>query len=47
MHGQSPKEINEWLKETEWDDQRRYNQLKAILPNQRVLDFGQALVDLC
>lgn len=40
MHGSQPKEMHEWLAETEWDDQRRFEQLKALLPNKRVLDFG-------
>jgi SAM-dependent methyltransferase len=40
MHGDTPKPILEWLKETDWDDQRRFDQLKSILPNKRILDFG-------
>lgn len=40
MHGDEPKPIKEWLKETHWDDQRRFEQLKSFLPNKRILDFG-------
>ena len=29
-----------WLKDTEWDDQRRFEMVKAMLPNKRLLDFG-------
>lgn len=40
MHGTEPPPIELWLKETEWDDQRRFDMVKAMLPNKRVLDFG-------
>lgn len=40
MHGDAPKPIEEWLKETHWDDERRFEQLKAFLPNKWILDFG-------
>ena len=40
MHGDRPKPIEDWLKETHWDDVRRFGQLKTFLPNKRVLDFG-------
>lgn len=40
MHGKDPKSIESWLKETEWDDQRRFDMIKSMLPNNRVLDFG-------
>ena len=28
------------LQNTEWDDQRRFEMLKSILPNKKILDFG-------
>lgn len=40
MHGEDPKSIESWLKETEWDDQRRFDMIKTMLPNKRLLDFG-------
>ena len=40
MHGAQLKEIYQWLAETEWDDRRRFEQLKTVLPNKKVLDFG-------
>lgn len=40
MHGEQLKPIEDWLKETHWDDQRRFDQLKPLLANRRVLDFG-------
>ena len=40
MHGSEPKPMEEWLKETTWDDQRRFEMIKAMLPNKRLLDFG-------
>ncbi len=40
MHGSEPNPIDSWLKETAWDDQRRFDMVKAMLPNKRLLDFG-------
>jgi 2-polyprenyl-3-methyl-5-hydroxy-6-metoxy-1,4-benzoquinol methylase len=40
MHGEQLKPIEDWLKETRWDDQRRFEQLKHFLLNKRILDFG-------
>lgn len=40
MHGAEPKPIEAWLKQTEWDDQRRFDMVKAMLPNKKLLDFG-------
>jgi len=40
MHGAEPAPIDAWLKETHWDDQRRFDMVKAYLPNKRLLDFG-------
>jgi len=39
MHGEQ-NTMDHWLKETHWDDQRRFEQLKPLLANRRVLDFG-------
>jgi 2-polyprenyl-3-methyl-5-hydroxy-6-metoxy-1,4-benzoquinol methylase len=40
MHGEYPKPIEDWIRETSWDDQRRVEQLKTLLINKRILDFG-------
>lgn len=40
MHGNEPPSMATWLHETEHDDQRRFEMLKASLVNRRVLDFG-------
>ncbi len=40
MHGAEPININNWLRDTDRDDQRRFDMLKAILPNKNLLDFG-------
>ena len=40
MHGEEPAPIEDWLRDTEWDDQRRFDSLKALLPNKKLLDFG-------
>lgn len=40
MHGAEPIPIETWLKNTEWDDQRRFDMLKSMLPNKKLLDFG-------
>lgn len=41
MHdGVKPPSMEEWLKDSEWDDQRRFEMMKAMLPNVKLLDFG-------
>lgn len=40
MHGEEPPSMAAWLRETEHDDQRRFEMLKASLVNRKVLDFG-------
>lgn len=40
MHGSDPKSIPDWLKEVESDDMRRFEMLKSLMPNKRILDFG-------
>ena len=40
MHGAEPTPMDSWLKDTEWDDQRRFEMVKAMLSNKRLLDFG-------
>lgn len=40
MHGTVPMPMDTWLKETDWDDQRRFDMLKSMLPNKKLLDFG-------
>jgi len=40
MHGDEPMAMETWLKMTDWDDQRRFDMLKPLLPNKKILDFG-------
>ena len=40
MHGTVPPTIETWLKTTDCDDQRRFEMLKPLLPNKKLLDFG-------
>jgi 2-polyprenyl-3-methyl-5-hydroxy-6-metoxy-1,4-benzoquinol methylase len=40
MHGNTPVDIKAWVKETEFDDERRFQFLKPLLPNRSVLDIG-------
>jgi len=40
MHGKDVLDIQTWTRETEWDDERRFQYLKSVLPNQKLLDFG-------
>jgi len=40
MHGTDPKLMEVWLAESEWDDERRFELVKAMLPNKRLLYFG-------
>lgn len=40
MHGNVPIPMEKWLKDTDWDDRRRFDMLKAMLTNKKLLDFG-------
>lgn len=40
MHGDNLPSIESWLKDTEQDDQRRFEMLKASMVNRKLLDFG-------
>jgi len=40
MHGKNPPEIEEMLRASSEDDERRFHNLRRILVNKRVLDFG-------
>lgn len=40
MHGQEIPDVQTWLRETAWDDERRFQYLKSALPNRNLLDFG-------
>lgn len=40
MHGQEPPSIEEWLRETSKDDERRFAFLSAAITNRDLLDFG-------
>lgn len=39
MHGETV-DIESWLRETAWDDERRFNFLRRTIENKSVLDFG-------
>jgi 2-polyprenyl-3-methyl-5-hydroxy-6-metoxy-1,4-benzoquinol methylase len=40
MHDDEALDIGKWLKETEFDDKRRYNFVKEKIVNKNILDFG-------
>jgi len=40
MHEEDISNIQDWIRETEWDDERRFQYLKSALTNKRLLDFG-------
>lgn len=40
MHGAEPISMEAWLKDSEWDDRRRFEFVRTMLPNRRLLDFG-------
>lgn len=40
MHGTTIVDGSTWIKDSDVDDERRYQNLKSILPNKKVLDFG-------
>jgi len=40
MHGEETPDVHAWLRETAWDDERRFQYLKSVLPNRKLLDFG-------
>jgi len=40
MHGSDPQPVDSWLRDTERDDERRYQYLKETLTNRELLDFG-------
>ena len=40
MHSEEMPDVQVWLKETAWDDERRFQYLQSVLPNRRLLDFG-------
>ena len=40
MHGEETPDVQAWLKDTAWDDERRFQYLKSVLPNRKLLDFG-------
>jgi len=40
MHGEDPIAMEAWLKVSEWDDLRRFEMLRSILPSKNLLDFG-------
>jgi cyclopropane fatty-acyl-phospholipid synthase-like methyltransferase len=40
MHGSELVSMDGWLRSTKWDDERRFQNLKPMLTNKRILDFG-------
>jgi len=40
MHGDALPSIESWLRDSEQDDQRRFEMLKSVMVNRKVLDFG-------
>ena len=40
MHGAVPLNFKDWQIETEWDDERRFIQLRSLAQTKKVLDFG-------
>jgi len=40
MHGEELRSIESWLRESDGDDQRRFEMLKPAMADRRVLDFG-------
>jgi len=40
MHSQETLNIEDWIQKTELDDQRRFQDLKDVLPQSSLLDFG-------
>ena len=40
MHGGDEPDIDKWLKETQFDDERRYNFVKEKIARKTILDFG-------
>ncbi len=40
MHGGDPRPVDAWLRETNRDDERRYQYLKEAITNSELLDFG-------
>jgi len=40
MHGEELISIQAWLKVSEWDDLRRFEILRKVLPNKKLLDFS-------
>ena len=40
MHSEELSNLQHGLKETDWDNERRFQYLKPILPNRKLLDFG-------
>ena len=40
MHGETMPDVQSWLREVAWDDERRFQYLKSVLQNRKLLDFG-------
>ncbi len=40
MHGEEMLDTKTWLRETAWDDERRFQYFKSVLPNRSLIDFG-------
>lgn len=40
IYGSDLTPVEVWLKDNDWDDQRRFDSLKLLITNKRILDFG-------
>jgi 2-polyprenyl-3-methyl-5-hydroxy-6-metoxy-1,4-benzoquinol methylase len=40
MHNGEPQPVEEWLRDTDWDDERRFRFLDKEITNRVILDFG-------
>lgn len=40
MHSGAAVPIDSWLRDTQWDDRHRFEMLRPMIVNRRVLDFG-------
>lgn len=39
MHGEEMPDVQPWLNDTVWDNERLFQYLKSVLPDRRLLDF--------
>jgi hypothetical protein len=39
MHGAKPVPMDTWLKDTDWDEQRRFNMVKCHATQQKIIEL--------